>query len=172
MRILVIEDELKTSAYLKKGLEESGYLVDVATDGGSGLVLAQEEDYEVIVLDVMLPGMDGWAVVKALRATKTTPVLFLTARDDVTDRVHGLELGGDDYLVKPFAFGELAARVRSLLRRDAGRTTAVLRVGELELHTARHIARRAEGACSPRGWGTPGRTREARHAASSGARRR
>ncbi|CDY77250.1 DNA-binding heavy metal response regulator [Caballeronia glathei] len=142
MRILVIEDELKTSAYLKKGLEESGYLVDVATDGGSGLVLAQEEDYEVIVLDVMLPGMDGWAVVKALRATKTTPVLFLTARDDVTDRVHGLELGGDDYLVKPFAFVELLARVRTLARRGPPRESTVITVGDLEMDINRRRVRR------------------------------
>jgi len=142
MRILVIEDELKTSAYLKKGLEESGYLVYVATDGGSGLVLAQEEDYEVIVLDVMLPGMDGWAVVKALRATKTTPVLFLTARDDVTDRVHGLELGGDDYLVKPFAFVELLARVRTLARRGPPRESTVITVGDLEMDINRRRVRR------------------------------
>lgn len=142
MRILVIEDELKTSAYLKKGLEESGYLVDVATDGGSGLVLAQEEDYDVIVLDVMLPGMDGWAVVKALRATKTTPVLFLTARDDVTDRVHGLELGGDDYLVKPFAFVELLARVRTLARRGPPRESTVITVGDLEMDINRRRVRR------------------------------
>jgi two-component system copper resistance phosphate regulon response regulator CusR len=118
MRILVIEDELKTAAYLKKGLEESGYAVDVANDGPQGLILAQEEEYDVIVLDVMLPGMDGWTVVKTLRSTRTTPVLFLTARDDVDDRVRGLELGADDYLVKPFGFRELVARIRAVLRRS------------------------------------------------------
>ena len=90
MRILVIEDEPKTAAYLKKGLEESGYSVEVANDGSHGLILSQEEDYDVIILDVMLPWMDGWTVVKTLRATRTTPVLFLTARDDVNDRVRGL----------------------------------------------------------------------------------
>jgi two-component system copper resistance phosphate regulon response regulator CusR len=121
MQILLIEDEKKTSAYLKKGLEESGYLVDIAHDGAEGLILAQEETYDVIVLDVMLPTMDGWAVLKALRLAKTTPVVFLTARDDVSDRVRGLELGGDDYLVKPFAFVELLARVRTLARRGPPR---------------------------------------------------
>jgi two-component system, OmpR family, copper resistance phosphate regulon response regulator CusR len=125
MRILVIEDEPKTGAYLKKGLEESGYHVDVANDGAEGLILAQEENYDVIVLDVMLPTMDGWAVLKTLRATRTTPVLFLTARDDVADRVHGLELGADDYLVKPFAFVELLARVRTLARRGPPRESSM-----------------------------------------------
>src|SRR6201987_5717189 len=117
MRILVIEDEPKTGAYLKKGLEESGYSVDVATDGAEGLLLAKDEPYDVIVLDVMLPTMCGWAVLKVLSATHTTPVLFLTAREDVADRVRGLELVADDYLIKPFAFVELLARVRTLARR-------------------------------------------------------
>lgn len=117
MRILVIEDEPKTGAYLKKGFQESGLSVDVANDGAAGLALAKEEDYDVIVLDVMLPTMDGWSVLKALRAFRITPVLFLTARDDIADRVRGLELGADDYLVKPFAFVELLARVRTLARR-------------------------------------------------------
>lgn len=117
MRILIVEDEPKTGAYLKKGLEESGFSVDLAKDGGEGLTLAQEERYDVIVLDVMLPVLDGWAVLKRLRDTHTTPVLFLTARDDVQDRVHGLELGADDYLAKPFSVLELVARVKALLRR-------------------------------------------------------
>jgi two-component system copper resistance phosphate regulon response regulator CusR len=142
MRILIIEDELKTAAYLKKGLEESGYLVDVANDGAEGLILAQEENYDVIVLDVMLPTMDGWAVVKKLRATRTTPVLFLTARDDVSDRVHGLELGGDDYLVKPFAFVELLARVRTLARRGPPRESELLKAGDLEIDVNRRRVRR------------------------------
>jgi two-component system copper resistance phosphate regulon response regulator CusR len=142
MRILIIEDEEKTSAYLKKGLEESGYLVDIARDGAEGLILAQEESHDVIVLDVMLPTMDGWAVLKALRATKATPVLFLTARDDVSDRVRGLELGGDDYLVKPFAFVELLARVRTLARRGPPRESELITVGDLEIDVNRRKVRR------------------------------
>lgn len=142
MRILVIEDEPKTGAYLKKGLEESGYSVDLADDGADGLLLAQEQDYDVIVLDVMLPTMDGWAVLKVLRATHTTPVLFLTARDDVNDRVRGLELGGDDYLVKPFAFVELLARVRTLARRGPPRESELLAVGDLEMDINRRRVKR------------------------------
>jgi two-component system copper resistance phosphate regulon response regulator CusR len=142
MRILVIEDELKTAAYLKKGLEESGYAVDVANDGPQGLILALEEEYDVIVLDVMLPGMDGWTVVKTLRAKRTTPVLFLTARDDVDDRVRGLELGADDYLVKPFAFVELLARVRTLARRGPARESELIKVGDLEMDVNRRRVKR------------------------------
>jgi two-component system copper resistance phosphate regulon response regulator CusR len=142
MRILVIEDELKTAAYLKKGLEESGYAVDVANDGPQGLLLAQEEEYDVIVLDVMLPGMDGWTVVKTLRSTRTTPVLFLTARDDVDDRVRGLELGADDYLVKPFAFVEMLARVRTLARRGPLRESELIKVGDLEMDVNRRRVKR------------------------------
>jgi two-component system copper resistance phosphate regulon response regulator CusR len=142
MRILVIEDEVKTGAYLKKGLEESGYRVDVANDGAEGLILAQEENYDVIVLDVMLPTMDGWAVLKTLRATRSTPVLFLTARDEVADRVRGLELGADDYLVKPFAFVELLARVRTLARRGPPRESEQLKAGDLEIDVARRRVRR------------------------------
>ncbi|HEY2607104.1 MAG TPA: heavy metal response regulator transcription factor [Paraburkholderia sp.] len=142
MRILVIEDELKTAAYLKKGLEESGYAVDVANDGPQGLMLAQEEEYDVIVLDVMLPGMDGWTVVKTLRSTRTTPVLFLTARDDVDDRVRGLELGADDYLVKPFAFVEMLARVRTLARRGPPRESELIKVGDLEMDVNRRRVKR------------------------------
>ncbi|CAE6830197.1 heavy metal response regulator transcription factor [Paraburkholderia aspalathi] len=142
MRILVIEDELKTAAYLKKGLEESGYAVDAANDGPQGLLLAQEEEYDVIVLDVMLPGMDGWTIVKTLRSTRTTPVLFLTARDDVDDRVRGLELGADDYLVKPFAFVELLARVRTLARRGPPRESELIKVGDLEMDVNRRRVKR------------------------------
>ncbi|HZZ01801.1 heavy metal response regulator transcription factor [Paraburkholderia sp.] len=142
MRILVVEDELKTAAYLKKGLEESGYAVDVANDGPQGLILAQEEEYDVIVLDVMLPGMDGWTIVKTLRSTRTTPVLFLTARDDVDDRVRGLELGADDYLVKPFAFVELLARVRTLARRGPPRESELIKVGDLEMDVNRRRVKR------------------------------
>lgn len=137
MRILIVEDEPKTGAYLKKGLEESGFSVDLAKDGGEGLTLAQEERYDVIVLDVMLPVLDGWGVLKRLRDTHTTPVLFLTARDDVQDRVHGLELGADDYLVKPFEVRELEARLRALIRRDRRQvSTEVLTVGDMTLDTA------------------------------------
>ncbi|MEA3120304.1 MAG: two-component system, OmpR family, copper resistance phosphate regulon response regulator CusR [Paraburkholderia sp.] len=142
MRILVIEDEQKTGSYLKKGLQESGYSVDVVTDGAEGLLLAQEEHYDVIVLDVMLPSMDGWAVLKALRQTRATPVLFLTARDDVSDRVRGLELGADDYLVKPFAFVELLARVRTLARRGPPRESEMLKVADLEIDINRRRVRR------------------------------
>ncbi|VVD94396.1 heavy metal response regulator transcription factor [Pandoraea soli] len=143
MRVLLIEDEPKTGAYLKKGFEESGISLDLATDGAQGLLLAQEEEYDVIILDVMLPVMDGWAVVKRLRATKETPVLFLTALDDVHDRVRGLEAGGDDYLVKPFAFVELLARVRTLARRGPPRDSETLRVGDLDIDLLRRRVKRA-----------------------------
>ena len=143
MRVLLIEDEPKTGAYLKKGFEESGISLDLATDGAQGLLLAQEEEYDVIILDVMLPVMDGWAVVKRLRATKGTPVLFLTALDDVHDRVRGLDAGADDYLVKPFAFVELLARVRTLARRGPPRDSETLRVGDLEIDLLRRRVKRA-----------------------------
>jgi two-component system, OmpR family, copper resistance phosphate regulon response regulator CusR len=143
MRILVVEDEQKAGVYIKKGLEEAGYLVDVVGDGAEGLILAREENYDVIVLDVMLPSMDGWNVVRSLRETKSTPVLFLTARDDVQDRVRGLELGADDYLVKPFAFVELLARVRSLARRGPPRESDLISLGDLEIDVTRRKVRRA-----------------------------
>lgn len=143
MRVLLIEDEPKTGVYLKKGFEESGIALDLATDGAQGLILAQEEDYDVIVLDVMLPILDGWAVVKRLRETKDTPVIFLTAMDEVHDRVRGLEAGGDDYLVKPFAFVELLARVRTLARRGPPRETELLQVGDLEIDVLRRRVKRA-----------------------------
>ncbi|MBI4660846.1 MAG: heavy metal response regulator transcription factor [Verrucomicrobia bacterium] len=143
MRILIVEDERKTAAYLQKGLSESGFVVDVANRGDDGLDLALEQDYDAVVLDVMLPERDGWSVLAALRrAGKQTPVLFLTARDAVPDRVKGLELGADDYLVKPFAFSELLARLRSVLRRGPGRQPESLRVADLELDLLRHKAAR------------------------------
>lgn len=118
MRILVVEDEIKTGDYLQQGLEESGFVVDLARTGLDGHHLALTSSYDLIVLDVMLPDVSGWRIVEALRDAKTSvPVLFLTARDSVEDRVKGLELGADDYLVKPFAFSEFLARVRTLLRR-------------------------------------------------------
>ncbi|HEY2676641.1 MAG TPA: heavy metal response regulator transcription factor [Steroidobacteraceae bacterium] len=143
MRILVVEDERKTGAYLKMGLEESGFTVDVANDGIDGLHSAMEVDYDLIVLDVMLPRLDGWGVVKQLRAKKQTPVLFLTARDDIEDRVKGLELGGDDYLIKPFAFVELLARIRTLLRRGPAREVEQLGMADLEIDVIRRRVKRA-----------------------------
>src|ERR1700712_1731578 len=119
MRILIVEDEPKTAAYVKKGLMEHGYVVDVASDGLDGLHLATTTEYDLILLDVMLPGIDGWSVLQGVRQQRQTPVLFLSALDQVDDRVKGLKLGADDYLVKPFAFSELLARVQNILRRGA-----------------------------------------------------
>jgi two-component system copper resistance phosphate regulon response regulator CusR len=144
MKLLLIEDEAKTLAFLRKGLAENGFVVDAARDGDDGLHQARSGDYALIVLDVLLPRRDGWSVLAELRrAGQQTPVLLLTARDAVEDRVKGLELGADDYLVKPFAFAELLARVRSVLRRSPGRQPDVLRVADLELDLARHRAARA-----------------------------
>ncbi len=141
MRILIVEDEAKTASYLRKGLIENGFHVAIAPSGDDGLHLALTEDYDLIVLDVMLPGRDGWQVLGALRkAGKTLPVLFLTARDSVDDRVKGLELGADDYLVKPFAFSELLARVHCLLRRSPIRSFDTLHIADLEVDTIRHRA--------------------------------
>ena len=136
MKILIVEDEPKTGKFLKKGLTEAGFVADIAADGRDGLHLALTESYDLIVLDVMLPGIDGWGVLREMRcAGKQVPVLFLTARDQVDDRVKGLELGADDYLVKPFAFSELLARVRTLLRRGSiGHASENLKVADLELN--------------------------------------
>ncbi|ABQ26176.1 heavy metal response regulator transcription factor [Geotalea uraniireducens] len=139
MRILVVEDEIKTSAFLRKGLRESGFTVDVANDGEEGLDLALSREYDLIILDVMLPGVDGWQIIKRIRGTKRdTPVLFLTARDAVQDRIKGLELGADDYLVKPFAFSELLARIRTILRRGPVRTLELIRIADLEIDLMGH----------------------------------
>lgn len=141
MKLLLIEDNDKTRAWLEKGLREAGLVVDAVADGRDGLHLALEQDYALIILDIMLPGLDGWQVLRALRTAKATPVLCLTARDAVSDRVKGLELGADDYLVKPFSFAELLARVRAQLRRHAP-AAATLQVADLTLDTARHAASR------------------------------
>ncbi len=144
MRVLVIEDEVKMAALLRRGLREEGYAVDVAPNGEEGLWLGAENPYDVILLDVMLPDVDGFEVCRRLRETgQWAPILMLTARDAVTDRVTGLDSGADDYLPKPFSFAELLARVRSLLRRGAaGGTSAVLRVGDLSLDPAtRRVSR-------------------------------
>lgn len=144
VRILIVEDEAKTAAYLRKGLAESGFVVELATRGDDGLHLALTQEFDVLVLDVMLPGRDGWSIIEALRqAGNSTPVLFLTARDTVPDRVKGLELGADDYLVKPFALSELLARVRSILRRSPGRQPELVQVADLTLDLIRHKAMRA-----------------------------
>ena len=148
MRVLVIEDEAKLSEYLKKGLSENGYVIDVAHNGIDGKHLALEGEYDLIVLDVMLPGIDGFGVLSALREKRVTPVLMLTARDKVEDRVRGLEGGADDYLVKPFAFSELLARLQALSRRSSsaqhGQEGNTLSLGELTLDLVRRKARRAE----------------------------
>ena len=144
MRILIVEDENKTREYLRKGLTEAGFVIDTAATGPDGLHLAMTADFDLIVLDVMLPGMDGWQVIAALRRHKQTPVLLLTARDEVADRVRGLESGGDDYLAKPFAFAELLARVRTVLKRGARREPDVLQVADLELDSRRRRVRRGE----------------------------
>jgi heavy metal response regulator len=148
VKILLIEDEVKLSAYLRKGLGEAGYSVDVVHNGVDGLHMALEGSYDLVILDAMLPGIDGFTVLTALRKTKQTPVLMLTARVSVEDRVHGLQTGADDYLVKPFTFSELLARIQVLLRRthgarDAGEPT-LLGIADLELDLVRRTATRAE----------------------------
>ena len=144
MRVLVVEDEVKMVRAVRRGLEQEGYAVDSASDGDEGLYLATENAYDAIVLDVLLPGIDGFEVCRRLRAEQRwAPVLMLTARDTVADRIEGLDVGADDYLVKPFAFGELLARLRALIRRGAVERPAVLRAGDVILDPAAHAVTRS-----------------------------
>ena len=142
MRILVVEDEVKAADYLQKGLGESGYTVEVAHNGIDGQFLVQESEFDLVILDVMLPGIDGWQLLQIVRRKSQVPVLFLTARDAVEDRVKGLELGADDYLVKPFSYAELLARVRTLLRRGPPREVEQLQVADLQLDVLRRRVQR------------------------------
>lgn len=145
MRILVVEDEKKAAAFLQRGLTESGFVVDVAENGVDGVFKALTVGYDLVILDAMLPHKDGWSVLSDMRAAgKSMPVLFLTARDAVPDRVKGLELGADDYLVKPYAFTELLARVRALLRRRGERHPDILEVADLRIDLLRHRADRGD----------------------------
>jgi two-component system, OmpR family, copper resistance phosphate regulon response regulator CusR len=142
MRILIVEDEPKMASYLKKGLTEASFTVDIAVNGKDGLFLALHENFDLIVLDVMLPELDGLEVLKRLRMEKQTPVLLLTARDTVEDKVAGLEVGADDYLSKPFAYAEFLARIRSLMRRAPRTVREVLSVGDLEIDLVKRRIRR------------------------------
>ncbi|HEY5715293.1 MAG TPA: heavy metal response regulator transcription factor [Psychromonas sp.] len=151
MRLLIVEDEQKTGEYLKKGLTESGFRVDLAINGIDGLHQAMTEEYDLIILDVMLPKLNGWQVLQTLRSSKiNTPVLMLTARDQIEDRVKGLELGADDYLVKPFAFVELLARIRNILRRNnnISHDETTLQIENLQLDLLRRRVYRDNEAIS------------------------
>lgn len=144
MKILIVEDELKTGDYLCQGLSEAGFVVDLARDGIDGMHLALTGEYDLLVLDVMLPGIDGWGILQAVRrASLEMPILFLTARDGVEDRVQGLEMGADDYLIKPFAFSELLARIRSLSRRGKNKTIDNLFIADLQLDIAKRRVTRS-----------------------------
>ena len=143
MKILFVEDEAKTATFLKKGLSENGFVLDVAEDGETGLHLATEGSFDLVILDVMLPERDGWSVLRELRRLdRKTPIIFLTARDSVPDRVRGLEDGADDYLVKPFAFSELLARIRTILRRNERRSEEFLRFSGIEMDLLRRSVSR------------------------------
>ncbi|OLD78743.1 MAG: DNA-binding response regulator, partial [Ignavibacteria bacterium 13_1_40CM_2_61_4] len=147
MKILVVEDEKKVAKFLKQGLEEERYVVDVASDGLQGETLALSGDYDLIILDIFLPKKDGIVVLKGVRSKQLkTPILMLTARSSVEDKVEGLDSGADDYLSKPFAFAELVARVRSLLRRGAAEKSTILKIQDLQLDTVTHKAKRADRA--------------------------
>jgi two-component system, OmpR family, copper resistance phosphate regulon response regulator CusR len=144
MRVLIVEDEHKTASYLRQGLSENGFVVDLAADGDEGLRLGLAGDYDIIILDVALPKRDGWSVLSELRRSgKQTRVLFLTARDQLQDKVRGLEAGADDYLVKPFAFSELLARIRTVLRRIPTQQPETIKIADLEIDVLRHKAFRA-----------------------------
>jgi two-component system copper resistance phosphate regulon response regulator CusR len=143
MKILIVEDELKTADYLHKGLTEQGCTVDLAHNGIDGQHLALEHDYDVIVLDAMLPGLDGFQVLRELRRVRQTPVIMLTARDGVEDRIRGLQDGADDYLVKPFSFLELLARLQALTRRGRTQEPMQLRIGDLQIDLASRKAQRS-----------------------------
>jgi len=137
MAILIVEDDPKTGDYLRKGLRESGYAVDLARTGTDGVHLAMQQVYDLILLDVMLPGIDGWEIIRRIREQRDLPVIFLSARDDVNDRIRGLRLGADDYLVKPFSFVELELRVRTILRRGLTRESDVFEIADLRLDVLR-----------------------------------
>ncbi len=145
MKILIVEDEPKTGEYLRQGLSEAGFAIELVQNGSDGLHRALQYEYDLVILDVMLPGLDGWQVLQSIRKHGLQmPVLFLTARDQVEDRVKGLEMGADDYLVKPFSFAELLARVRTVLRRGRGSVDAkILNVADLELDLLRRRATRS-----------------------------
>jgi two-component system OmpR family response regulator len=142
MRVLIVEDEPDLAVGLQKALREEGYAVDVALDGDDGLFKAESWNYDVVVLDIMLPGLDGWGVLRELRRSKKIPVLMLTARDALTDRIRGLDLGADDYLVKPFELSELLARIRALIRRAHGEPASVIEIGDVAIETASHTVRK------------------------------
>jgi len=145
MRILLVEDERKIAHFIERGLKEEHYAVDVAYEGENAIYMAQANPYDLLILDIMLPGMDGITICRELRRNKIdVPILMLTAREKVQDRIKGLDSGADDYLTKPFAFEELLARVRALLRRKSGRTAALLRIADLELDRNSHRVRRAD----------------------------
>jgi two-component system, OmpR family, copper resistance phosphate regulon response regulator CusR len=142
-RALVVEDEAKTAAFLRDGLQDQGWKVDIAKDGSEGLRLARSSSHDLLLLDIMLPTLDGWTILQRLRAEAVlTPVIFLTARDELADRIKGLDLGADDYLVKPFAFSELLARIRSILRRGPDRLPTKIRIAELEINLVTHVVTR------------------------------
>ena len=144
MKILLVEDDRKTIAFIGKGLKENGFTVDVADNGEDGLIMAEQGQYDLMILDVMLPGCDGWTLLARLRAMgREVPCLFLSARNSLGDRVKGLDLGADDYLAKPFAFPELLARMRTILRRGPARQPEIIRIGELEVDGAKCKASRA-----------------------------
>jgi len=143
MRVLVIEDEPDLLEALGQALREAGYAVDETSDGRNGLFKAAGTDYDAIVLDLMLPGMSGWDLLRELRKSKSTPVLILTARDTLPDRVRGLDAGGDDYLTKPFELPELLARLRALIRRGAGQASAMIEIGDVTVNTADRTVRKA-----------------------------